>query len=360
LSVRARAAGLAAIIVAAAGWLFFRSRPRAPHPTRATSTADGGRAASTTGATAHIATPPPPVRAVHGTSIATFGWGDGPNQLGRRRNAESNPEGPMAFVRQKDGTIDVLDQVHGRIVRRGKDGQAIKPITIGAETAQDLRVDGDKLAVLDRLGERSLRRFDDGGRIVDERSLASIGVVEPGGVTGLFEAGGALYVEESLVGESRRVVRTVGAAGNEGPPLPGRPTQDGTQLLSAQLVRSEAGAFLVRGLNPDGTQRWLTSLTVGRPILAITLLDSDEAGGVYAGVLHATPVPGSSSPDLVDERLDLFRLDAGGAPISHVSLAHPPSDVDCFRELEVVGVGIVDWMHPLPAGSGMTIDQIDL
>ena len=85
----------------------------------------------------------------------------------------------------------------------------------------------------------------------------------------------------------------------------------------------------------------------------------DVAGGIYAGVLHAAaPVP--PSHDLTDERLDVFRLAPDGAQVSHVSVPHPPSGLESFRELEIADVGVVWWMHALPDGSGVAVDELAL
>jgi hypothetical protein len=259
----------------------------------------------------------------------------------------------MALAADRNGSLYVLDQVHGRVLRRGRNGGFAAPIVIGGETAQDLRAIGDGLAVLDRLGEKSLRRYDASGRLIDDRPLATVGVAEAGGVTGLFDDGGQPCVEESLAGQSQRVVRPLSG----GEPLVGRPSRDGAQLLTAQIVRDEAGTIIVRGLDRQGQERFATTLSVARRVLSIALLDSDAAGGIYAGVLHVrAPIP--PSHDLSDERLDLFRLDGDGHELTHLSLPHPPSPLESFRELEVAGPGLVWWMHAL--ADGVAVDELRL
>ncbi len=75
------------------------------------------------------------------------------------------------------------------------------------------------------LGEKTLRRYDGDGKVLEQAPAGAIGVHDPGGgATGLFEdADGSLYVEESLQDEGRRVVRP--AAG--GDVLAGQPSADG-------------------------------------------------------------------------------------------------------------------------------------
>ena len=294
--------------------------------------------------------------------VTTLAWGDGPAHVGRRRDPESAHEGPMAIALGRDGSAWVLDQVNGRVLHRDAKGGYRPPFKV-RETAQDLRADANGgVAVIDRLGAHTLQRFDADGHVVEERPLTSYGVAEPGGVTGLFDdASGSLYLEESLVGEGRRVVHAVGSDAL----LPGRPSRGGTQLLAARITSREAGAFEVRGIERDGTERFTTKLSVGRAIMSIVLLDSDRQGNVYAGVLHAMSAAPQQAPDRSDERLELYRLSPDGVLLARTSIAHAPSALESFRELAVGDDGTVTWMHPLPddgggalGETGMAIDRI--
>lgn len=290
------------------------------------------------------------------TRLARLGWGSAPDQVGRRQDPESAAEGPMAIAAGRDGTLYILDQQHGRVLRRAKDGSFGAPIVVGSDTLQDLRATNDGLAVLDRLGEKSLRRYDASGQLVDEKPLASFGVADPGGTTGLFVDGeGALFVEESLAGQGRRVVHPLAG----GAALPGRPSRDGKQLLTAQIVREHPGTVRVIGLERSGAPHFSAIVTVPSPVLGIVLCDSDVQGGIYVGVLHAV-APVAPARDFSDERLTLFRLDANGAELAQLSVPHPPSALESFRELELADVGIVWWMHPLPDGSGIAVDALKL
>ncbi len=288
------------------------------------------------------------------TRVLSLGWGTGPDQVGRRRDPEAAAEGPMALGVGRDGSVYVLDQINGRVLRRGKDGAFGKPIAIGTTTAQDLLVDATGgVTVLDRLGEHTLKRYAPDGELVAQQTLGAIGVREAGGTTGLYEGeDGALYVEESLAGEGRRVLRPL----TGGEPLPGRPSRDGRGLVAAAIVDGAHGRFVVRGLSASGAVRWETPLSVERRLLSIILLDTDVRGEIYAGVLHATTAAGSH--DLVDERLELFRLDGEGTLIGQTSVAHPPSALENFRELGLGGPGVILWMHPLPDESSVAVDEI--
>jgi hypothetical protein len=287
--------------------------------------------------------------------LVTLSWGSRPDQAGRRNDPEAAGEGPMALAAGKGGQMLILDQTQGRVLRRNADGSFAAPIAIGADTVQDVRAAGDGVALLDRLGEKTLKRYDAAGKILDEKPLSALGVIEPGGTTALLtDSSGELYVEESLAGQGRRVVHALSG----GAPLPGRPTRDGKTLLTGALLRQELAVSL-RALDRDGNERWTIRLPLGRPPLAILLLDSDERGDVYLGVSHAAaPVP--PSRDLTDERLELFRLDSSGAVRARTSLPHPPGLFESFRPLEVAGPGLIWWLHPLPDGKGVAVEEIRL
>jgi len=299
---------------------------------------------------AAVATQPTPT-----THALTLGWGNGPDQVGRRVNPESQGEGPMSFVVGKDGTTYVLDQVNHRILRRTKDGRALSPIALPRDTAQDLRVDGHgDVGVLDRLGDKTVARYDASGRETKAVPLSSLGVGDPGGATGLFDTDdGELYVEESLRRQGKRVVHGIDGASA----LAGRPSRDGQQLIQAAITSRNTGNLVVRGLDLDGTQRWESALFTSPIILSIVLCETDSAGDVFVGVTHAMT---TSTHDLTGETLDLFRLRSDGTPVGHTSVAHAPSTLEHFRELSVGDDGTVYWMHPAADGSGIVVDSFSI
>jgi hypothetical protein len=350
--MRAAALILAVVLVGVAAWLFFVPMCRLPlkHDgmSDASSMPPPAPAPAKKVATPTRLAPGPAQR----TSSLKLTWGDGPDQVGRRRDPESAHEGPMALSVARDGALCVLDQVNGRVLCRDRLGHARPPIKVRA-SAQDLRSDGNGVAVLDRLGAQTLQRFDADGRVREERPLSSYGVTEAGGTTGLFDdANGALYIEESLVGLGKRVLHAVDSA----TVLPGRPSRgDATRLVAAAITARDAGELEVRGMSREDAPQFTTPLSVGRPILSIPLLDTDSAGNLYVGVLHARK---SNARDFTDEKLDLFRLSPDGVILARTSVPHPPSALESFRELAVGGDGVVWWMHPLPDDSGETVEQI--
>ncbi|MEO6952674.1 MAG: hypothetical protein ABI321_12760 [Polyangia bacterium] len=346
---------IAALLLIVAGFFLVR-RPSPPTPL----------AEQATGSTSAVAPVRPRVRRstdggshtalAHDTTPVALGWGSGPGQVGRRRDPESVSEGPMSFTHGKDGILYVLDQVNGRILRRSIDGTWLPPIKLQGITAQDLRVDATGgVAVLDRLGDKSLQRYDAAGNAQGSVPLMQLGLVDAAGATGLFDDDrGGLFVEESLQGQGKRVVHSI----DGGPVLAGRPSRDGTQLVSAAIVSRTAGQLVVRALDVAGTTRWESPIVVTPSILSIILCDTDSDGNIYVGVLHARPTTGST--ELSDEELDVWKLSSSGATEGHASLAHPASGLDTLHELSVGADGTVWWMHPAANDQGEVVEAIPL
>ena len=342
-----RLAVVITLLLAALAW-FYSARsidaPRTPYASRRTP-----QPASNAHPRAALPSVVPDVVASLPRRLAALGWGKGAEQVGRRSEPESAHEGPMAIALGRDGSLFILDQVNGRVLRREANGSFAAPIAVRA-TAQDIRADGAGIAVLDRLGAQTLQRFDRDGRSLEERPLSAYGVAQAGGTTGLFDdAEGALFIEESLAGQGRRVVH-----GLSGEVLAGRPSHGSDSLVTAAITQRAAGDLEVRGMARDGTVRFTSPLSVGRAILSIALVDPDREGRIYVGVIDAV----QEGPDATDEQLDLFRLSEDGALMARTSVTHRPSELERFRELAVGESGVVTWMHPMPDDSGMAIDQI--
>lgn len=262
----------------------------------------------------------------------------------------------MSFTHGRDGGLYVLDQVNGRILRRAADGTWLPPIKLPGVTAQDLRVDSTGgVAVLDRLGDRSLQRYDAAGTAQGSVPLVQLGLADAAGATGLFDDdAGGLFIEESLQGQGKRVVHSI----DGGPVLPGRPSRDGARLVSAAIVSRTAGQLVVRALEVGGTKRWESPIVTSPSIVSIVLCDTDSDGNVYVGVLHARPTKGST--ELSDEQLDVWKLTPNGTTHGHAALAHPASGLDTLHELSVGPDGTVWWMHPAANDAGEVIETVAL
>src|SRR5206468_11932365 len=112
-----------------------------------------------------------PGRAAHpaaaGRVIVQGGWGGEAGQFGRRRDAESNPEGPMALA-VAGGEVAVVDQINRR-VERFKDGKLAATIPIGGDTVQDLAVaPGGRTVLLDRLVDGTVQIYGPDGKLENQ------------------------------------------------------------------------------------------------------------------------------------------------------------------------------------------------
>ncbi len=261
-------------------------------------------------------------------------WGSQPGEFGRRRDPESNPEGPMAMVAMGHGEIAIVDQINRR-VQRWKDGKPAGALSTGGDTVQDVAAGADgRTVLLDRLADRNVQVYDRDGNLANETALAGKNVPEGGVVTGVFADDQGIYVER----EHGAVVRIADARGNadpDRPELPGRPTRDGRLYIAAQLLNRDAGTVMVRADDrASGQPAWQQEVAFGSPLQHLLMLDSDRNGMVY--VAAAT---GRESPEppytIVDEAVVVARLGAGGAPRGTLTLPPLATADETFRPLSV-------------------------
>ncbi|HEX8954447.1 MAG TPA: hypothetical protein VF945_21480, partial [Polyangia bacterium] len=251
-----------------------------------------------------------------------------------------NPEGPMAVAAGAAGQLAVVDQINRRILRY-KDGKLVGTIPIGGDTVQDVAFARDgRMLVLDRLVDGNVQVYGADGKLVDELSLAGKGVGEGGGVTGLFADDDGIYVER----DHESVVRIADAAGRSDPNRPalaGRPARDGRLLLAAEIADASGGDVLVSATDrSSGQPAWKQPIHLGVPIVHIITLDSDAAGLVYLAVDVGRET--TSAPfQIVDERILVARLGAGGAPRGLLSLPPLPTADESFRPITVDDDGSV-------------------
>jgi hypothetical protein len=230
-----------------------------------------------------------PVRTVQdaGSPAAwTAGWGAGPGQLGRVREAEGNAEGPMSLAVDSRGGAWVVDTVNGRLQRFDRDGGAGASQPLAVQYAQDVEVLADgRTLQLDRLVDKVVAVVSPDGRVLGELPLEGKGVPEAGGVTGLFVDGEDVYVEKEH-GSLVRVGDTSGRRDESQPEVPGRPSADGSAWLSAGITDAAAGRLYVTSMQREPLQqRFTRELRVPPAVLRLLFLDSDAAGVVYLALL---------------------------------------------------------------------------
>ncbi len=338
-----REARTALVVVIALGVALVVWRWRAS--SSASRAGDGG-ASSASSAPQGIATASalPPVAVPQPTAVAPvasavkLGWGGGANQLGRERRQEGDAEGPMSIATDAKGNALVLDQVNGRIVRLGPDGKPLGTVKVPVTSAQDLAVaDDGKIAVLDRLSDKTVAVMGPDGKVLGNLPLEGKGVAESGGVTSVVIDGDDVYAEYEhgplvLLGD------TNGNPSADCTSIPGRPSRDGKTIWSTGITDAGAGRLWLSAVDRATMQnRFTRELTMGTPVRSIVLLDTDLAGIVYLGtvidsgeeailltciaptdghVLGSVELPASSMPE--ETTHDLAVLDAGGVVYKHL------------------------------------------
>ncbi|MEN9799022.1 MAG: hypothetical protein RL653_2718 [Pseudomonadota bacterium] len=294
-AVRAGAAVGAVALALGAWWLLASGGDRPSSVERPAESAravepSGGERAERVKAAAKIAeVPPAAARTVQdaGSPAAwTAGWGAGPGQLGRVREAEGNAEGPMSLAVDLRGGAWVVDTVNGRLQRFHGDGGTGESQPLAVQYAQDVEVLADgRTLQLDRLVDKVVAVVSPEGKVLGELPLEGKGVPEAGGVTGLFVDGEDVYVEREH-GALVRVGDTSGRRDESRPEVPGRPSADGSAWLSAGITDPAAGRLYVTSIQREPLQqRFTRELRVPPTVLRLLFLDSDAAGVVYLALV---------------------------------------------------------------------------
>lgn len=274
-------------------------------------------------------------------------WGgSSADQVGRERPEEGNPVGPMSLATDRRGRTYVLDQVNDRVTRRGPDGRVEATIPVKLAGAQDVAVaDDGSMVVLDRLGDKRLAIYDEGGRVRGEIPLGGPdggATGDPGLLTGVFVDGKDVWVEREH-GTLIRVGDTSGAPA-EPKEAPGRPSRDGALWLSAGIVDAKAGRAFVSAIDRGtGDHRFTRELRQKAELRAILLLDSDKAGTIYVGVEVQV------APDR--EAVVVTCLEPShGQPVGSMVLPANTMPEETFRDLAVLDGGGVVYARRSEAG----------
>lgn len=208
------------------------------------------------------------------TLITTLPWGDGPFELGRIEADESAPEGPQAITVGPDGTIHVLDTVHGEVLHLGPDGAPLWAFALpdGASAELIHAMPDGRIAVVDRLVERALWTFSPEGLLLDSMSLHWGALDEPSLVTAIRDDAGALWLEEEH-GRSHAVPGTDGQRPR--PSRVGRPLGPRGHWVRARRFGPTAISFV---LDQDGALREAV-VHSALPTLQFAAFEADGAGG---------------------------------------------------------------------------------
>lgn len=267
--------------------------------------------------------------------FATFGWGSGPGKLGKDRPDEANPEGPMSFAPLPGGGVAILDQINGRVVLTDKNGNPVRDVKVDLTAAQEIAVGKDgSMAVADRLVDKRVNLYDPSGKPMGSLPLEGNKIKEGGSVSGLFVDGKNVYAENAH-GILAFLGTTDGKAAEKQTDLYGRPSRDGTLLLSAGITNAQQGRAWVSAMKKAERRELFTrELKESAPLLTISMLDSDAKGTIY--VAYTTEISDT------DQRLLLHCLSPSDGHIlgtTEVPLNDMPEET--FREFSVADDGTV-------------------
>ncbi len=288
------------------------------------------------------ATPTP--AALNGTVYAHFGWGSGQSALARDRPEEANPEAPMSLIATDDGAV-VLDQLNGRVVRLDKNGKFVREDKLHVQAAQEIALGphGELLA-MDRLISKEVEILDKAGHSLGKLPLEGKGIENGGSTTGLFVSGDKVYAETS-----HSVLIELGDVGGkasaERTQLSGRPSRDGSMLLSAGRKDGDGTRLWINALSTAKKQmKWARDVGMGAPIRQILLLESDMRGVVYTAMELA-----HDDQHVVTQLMCLAPDD--GRVLGRVTLPTNILPEETFRDLSVRDDGTVLYVHRTEDGS---------
>ncbi len=349
--------GIALLASAIALLVAYRVGTRRPPPeptSRATATPTAHEPPRAATATARgPASTRAPAPAATGRAGKKFfaSWGSGPDQLGHTRPEEGDPMGPMSVAVDGKGRVIVLDEINGRLVRRGADGRPGTDIRLDQPTPEDVTVAKDgSIAVLDRHGDKNVALYDASGAVRGKLPLVGGKIADPGEVTGIFTDGNDVYAERRH-SELVKLGDTSGTPADPQSTLAGRPSRDGTALLGAVIVDATAGRVRVTSTDrASGATRFSRELALFPVVIQILLLDSDRAGTIYFAVELQRP-GGAATVTL--SCLDGATGDVvGGAVLPANTLPE-----ESFRDFAVLDDGGV--VYALRSEAGVTYQRYD-
>ena len=278
-------------------------------------------------------------------------WGGGPDQLGRETPEEGNPQGPMSFALDSKGQMTVLDNINGRLVRRGKDGKAEGIQKLDTTYPEDIALGADgSAAVLDRFRDKAVGVYDASGNLRGKLTLEGEGVPDPGSVTGVFVDGEDVYVERGH-GPLVKIGNTLGVPAEPRTEIPGRPSRDGLSYLKAGIIEAQAGrVYVVSVERATENHRFTRELRLQTLVHSILMLDSDKSGTIYFAAEVQAVENGTE--------VLLYCLDgASGAPTGSAVLPSNTLPEESFKDFVVLDGGGV--MHALRTESGVSYTRYD-
>jgi hypothetical protein len=281
--------------------------------------------------------------------LARFEWGSGPLQLGRERQVEGNPEGPMSVAVGPDGQVWLLDQVNQRLVKLDASGNR-STVPLPVQAAQDVVVTKDGTAlVMDRLVDKTVAIIGPDGKPRGELPLEGKGLTEGGASTGLFTDGDDVLVEREH-GDLVRIGSTTGKADPDRGDVPGRPSKDGASYLTASLANAASGTVTVTAVARSTLEhRFTRQVSFGQPLMSLVMLDSDASGFISLGALVEGPGSTAELPAFAISVLCLDGVD--GQPVGRTSFGANTVAEESFKELTVSPDGTILFLRRTEQGA---------
>jgi hypothetical protein len=352
----------ASLLIALA--LYFAFRPRRKQETKSSPAASASavdaprptaraRRSRLPTPAARNAAPSAPAEDPQGRTVFFAKWGGAPDELGRERPAEGNPQGPMSVGVDAKGRVTVLDAVNARLVRRGPDGKPDRTFPLDVTNPEDVAVAPDgSSAVLDRFRDKSVTLYDDSGRLRGKLSLEGDGVGDVGSVTGVFVDGNDVYVER----EHATLVKLGDMTGMAAEPrveIPGRPSRDGLSYINAGIIEAATGRTWVSSIERATMKhRFTRELHLGSFVRYVVLLDTDKLGTIYFAA-DVDQAGGGQGEQVVLTCLD----PVSGEPVGSAVLPANTLPEESFRDLTVLDEGGV--IQALRTDSGVTYAHYD-
>lgn len=280
-------------------------------------------------------------------------WGSGKGQFGRLKANESNPEAPMSLSVDRQGNVYVLDQVNGRISRFDKDGQSLPPLPVTQQVPRDLVVSPTgTVLVMDNLRDNSVAVLDPDGRLIGEFPVTGKNIERGGEAVGVFADSSGVYVERGQ-GMAVRLGDAAGTVDPDRPLLDGRPSRDGSSLLSMAVIQVQAGRFWVRSIDRlTGQMKFMREYVLATPIRHLSLLDSDVTGRIYvaANVAREQFDQATGESRWVEQSVQLLCLGPMGEVHHVLSLPLNTMAEESVRDLTVREDGVIFYMHRTEEG----------
>jgi len=270
-------------------------------------------------------------------------WGPGTGQLGHRKPAEGNPEGPMSLQVNADGKIFVLDQVNGRISVFDETGKPSETIPLPSTSVQDFAFNPTGgFVLLDRLSARSLIFVNSHGTEIKRVAIEGKSVADSGAVTAMVAAQDGVWVEYEHKNLTK-IATFDGQADEE------RRTMEGRSFGSDMLLRAARdprGTAVISAFSSSMAlgSGYLAKVDFGAPISQLLEVSGNPAGQVTVAA-HLVQEDQTPAHAVVQESIGLAVLSQKGTIERRGELAASDEPDEQFRPITIAPNGSIYHLH---------------